>query len=219
MAELASRLSSTCFLLRNRANSALFQPPRYNLRTMTASDRSNDPIVPPANPGDRALFAAPAPEPRRSPLPFLLAGASILIALVVIFVLGRQGKQAASGPLPPDPYATNLPISGLAMSESTSLSGGKSTFLDGVVRNTGAKTVTGIIVQVTFANDESMPPQLETLPMSLIRTREPYVDTMPVGNVPIAPGQQREFRLIFENIGDNWNMQMPKITITQVETK
>ncbi len=105
------------------------------------------------------------------------------------------------------------------MSESTSLSGGKSTFIDGHIRNTGSSMVTGVVVQVLFRNEEQMPPQVETLPLTLIRTREPYVDTQPVSAAPMRPGDDREFRLIFESIPANWNMQMPEIHIVKADTK
>jgi len=105
------------------------------------------------------------------------------------------------------------------MSESTSLSGGKSTFIDGHIQNAGAETVSGITVQVIFRNDEAMPPQVETLPLSVIRTREPYIDIQPVSASPLKPGDQRDFRLIFETIPANWNTQMPEIHIISVDTK
>jgi hypothetical protein len=102
------------------------------------------------------------------------------------------------------------------MSESTSLSGGKSTFVDGHVQNTGDQTVTGITVQVLFRNDEGMPPQVETLPLSLIRMRQPYIDTQPVSAAPLKPGDGQDFRLIFEAIPANWNVQMPEIRVVEV---
>ena len=48
--------------------------------------------------------------------------------------------------------------------------------------------MTGITVQVIFRNDEAMPPQVETLPLTLIRTREPYIDTQPVSYVSPEAG-------------------------------
>ena len=133
---------------------------------------------------------------------------------------GGKAKAAAPDDYPAaGAYAANLPFSQLAMSESTSLSGGKSTFIDGHIKNTGDQTVTGITVQVLFRNNEAMPPQIETLPLSLIRTREPYIDTQPVSAAPLKPGDEREFRLIFESLPANWNMQMPEIRIIQVDTK
>src|SRR5258707_13418717 len=105
------------------------------------------------------------------------------------------------------------------MSESASLSGGKSTFIDGHIQNSGAQTVSGITVQVLFRNEEAMPPQIDTVPLSLVRTREPYIDTQSVASAPLKPGDERDFRLIFESIPANWNSQMPEIRVIQVETK
>ncbi len=92
-------------------------------------------------------------------------GVAGLVVLVVLVVLLLTGRHKAAGPPTIQPlaaYAANLPLSQLAMSESTSLSGGKSTFIDGHIQNTGTQTVSGITVQVLFRNDEAMPPQIET---------------------------------------------------------
>lgn len=180
---------------------------------------SDDQNARPESPGQ--LFAAPAQEPNSFPRgAILIAFGAVVLILVAIFLMSRGPKAVAPGTvLPLDAAAATLPISDVVMSESTSLSGGKSTYIDGHIRNTGAKTVTGVNVQVLFRNDVAMPPQVETLPLSLIRTREPYVDTQPVAAAPIAPGQDREFRLIFENINANWNVQIPEIHVTGVTTK
>ena len=148
-----------------------------------------------------------------------VAGVAVLVVLVVLLLMGRQ---KAAGPPTIQPlaaYAASLPLSQLAMSESTSLSGGKSTFIDGHIQNAGAQTVSGVTVQVLFRNNEAMPPQIETLPLSLIRTREPYVDTQPVSAAPLKAGDERDFRLIFESLPANWNMEMPEIRVIQVDTK
>jgi len=64
-----------------------------------------------------------------------------------------------------------------------------------------------------------MPPQVETLPVSLIRTRQPYIDTQPVSAAPLKPGDGQDFRLIFEDISANWNTQMPEVHVIQVTKK
>jgi Protein of unknown function (DUF2393) len=182
-----------------------------------------DSISEPRRIGDSApeMFASRPPE--RAPVPvaaWAIAGVVVLAVVVGLLIVGHRKPSAAANSIqPPAPYASNLPLSQLAMSESTSLSGGKSTFVDGHVQNTGDQTVTGITVQVLFRNDESMPPQIETLPLSLIRMREPYVDTQPVSAAPMKPGDGQDFRLIFENIAPNWNMQMPEVRIIQVTKK
>lgn len=159
------------------------------------------------------IFASGPPERGGIPiLAWVIAGAVVLaVAAGLVLTHARQKPSVGNGPQPLDPYAQSLAMSQLAMSESESLSGGKSTFIDGHVKNTGEKTINGITVQVLFQNGEGMPPAVETLPLTLVRTREPYVDTQPVSAVPLKPGDEREFRLIFETIPTNWNQQMPEI--------
>ena len=186
------------------------------------SDKRSEPVY--VERDDRAteIFAPPtsAATPRMPVSVWIIAG---LVVLAVVAGLVFAGRKKAEVPpntvLPLAAYAANLPLSQLAMSESTSLSGGKSTFVDGHIRNTGSQTVTGVTVQVIFHNDEAMPPQLETVPLALIRTREPYVDTQMVSAAPLKPGDEREFRLIFESIPTNWNYQMPEVHVVRVDTK
>ena len=148
-----------------------------------------------------------------------VAGLVVLVALVALLLMGRHKSTLPTTVQPLADYAASLPLSQLAMSESTSLSGGKSTYIDGHIQNTGNRTVTGVTVQAIFRNDEAMPPQIYTQPLSLIRTREPYVDTQPVSAAPLKPGDAQDFRLIFEAIPANWNMQLPEIRVIGVETK
>ena len=167
------------------------------------------------------MFVAKEPESSGMPVKaWAVAGVAMLAVFAAFTLMGRKKPAAAPNTIQPlAAYAPSLPLSQLAMSESTSLSGGKSTFVDGHIQNTGSQTVSGVTVQVLFRNDEAMPPQMETLPLSLIRTREPYIDTQPVGAAPLKPGDEREFRLIFESIPTNWNMQMPEVQVVGVESK
>jgi hypothetical protein len=150
---------------------------------------------------------------------WMIAGAVVLAILGALLLAGHRRAPVVTGVQPADAYAADLPLSQLQMSESTSLSGGKSTFIDGHIRNQGSAVVTGVTVQVLFKNEEQMPPQVETVPLTLIRTREPYVDTEPVRAEPLNSGDEREFRLIFESIPANWNMQMPEIRVIKVEKR
>ena len=105
------------------------------------------------------------------------------------------------------------------MSESASLSGAKVTYIDGHVRNDGPRTVTGAELQVLFGNDAGQPAQVEDVPLTLIRTHEPYIDTEAVSAAPLEPGSEHEFRLAFEDIAANWNQQFPAIHVTKVNAK
>ena len=155
-------------------------------------------------------------------IPLMAWGVAGLVVLVVIAGLLLATRRKPGLPRTVQPlaaYAASLPLSKLAMSESTSLSGGKSTYIDGQIKNAGTKTVTAITVQVLFANDEGMPPQVETEALPLIRTRQPYVDTQPVSASPLKPGDESEFRLIFESIPANWNSQMPVVQVVETAEK
>lgn len=167
------------------------------------------------------LFTSRPPE--RTPfniVPWAIAGAVVLLGIIVMVVAtNRKPGPPPNAILPLDPYAASLTFSGIELSEATSLSGGKSTYIDGKVKNIGDKTVTSATVQVLFANSEAMPPQVLTTPLTLIRTHEPYVDTQPISDAPMAPGDEREFRLVFEGIAANWNQQQPEIRVVKVSTR
>lgn len=167
------------------------------------------------------MFGAPREE--KGGVPPAVWGAAALVVVVVLGVLAFLGRN--KGPATPktlqaqDAYAAHLPLSQLAMSEAESLSGGKLTYLDGHVQNTGDKTVSGVTVQVVFANEEQMPPTVETVPLTLIRMKDPYIDTQPVSAAPVKPGEDREFRLTFEAVPENWNQQMPEVRVIQTDLK
>jgi Protein of unknown function (DUF2393) len=153
-------------------------------------------------------------------LPWAIAGAAILIGLGLLIAFGgrRSSAPLATGPglAPPDPYAADLAIGDLRMSEASNFAGGKVTYLDGKITNRGDRTLTNITVQVAFRNDLKQIAQKETLPLSLIRTREPYVDTQLMSASPLKPGEEREFRLIFDSVAPDWNQQYPEVRVVQV---
>lgn len=156
----------------------------------------------------------------RNWLPPAIAAAVVLIVAAVAILILQRGR----GPAPvtpvsatPDPYAVSLPISGLAMSESTNLAGGKVTYIDGHIVNKGNRTVTGITVQVLFRDAAQEVTQNETHPLKLIRTRDPYIDLEPVSAAPLKPGDERDFRLIFDAVSPDWDGAYPQIRIIRVE--
>jgi hypothetical protein len=105
------------------------------------------------------------------------------------------------------------------MSESSNFAGGKVTYVDGHIANTGNQTVTGITVQLAFRDYGNQLVQKETMPLNLIRMREPYVDTEPVAADPIKPADQRDFRLVLDHVAADWNGQYPEVRIIQVASK
>jgi uncharacterized protein DUF2393 len=153
-------------------------------------------------------------------LPWIVAGAVVLVALLILIFFTRHKRsevpQSATQMVPADAYAANLPITNLQMSEASNFAGGKVTYIDGHIANHGAQTITGIVAQVAFRSYTGEFAQRETLPLQLIRTREPYVDTQPVSAQPLKPGDERDFRLIFDNVSPDWNQTYPEIRIIQI---
>lgn len=171
-----------------------------------------------ADPGS-GLFRTAGPRERPSVLPWVLAGVVIVLVAAAVFLTTRADKRSPATAQAAAAYSSSLAMTDLQMSESSALSGVKVTYIDGQIRNLGPKTVIGATAQVVFSNDEQLPPQLETVPLTVIRTHEPYIDTQTLAAAPLGPGEQREFRLIFENLSSNWNQQLPVIRLTEVSTR
>lgn len=149
----------------------------------------------------------------------IAAGVVVLVvaAVVVFMEHNRGGATVAPITATADPYADSLPITGVAMSESANLAGGKVTYLDGHIANTGNRTVSGVTVQVLFRNPAHEVAQNETQQMRLIRTRDPYVDVEPVSAAPLKPNDERDFRLIFDSVTPDWDGAYPQVRILRVQ--
>jgi hypothetical protein len=144
---------------------------------------------------------------------------AVLVVLVLLLGRGRNAPKVTPVSAAADAYAASLPISGLAMSESANLSGGKLTYLDGHIANQGNRTVTGITAQVLFRNVAREVVRNETQQMKLIRMRDPYIDVEPMSAAPLKPGDGQDFRLIFDAVSQDWDGAYPEIRIIHVDTK
>jgi hypothetical protein len=167
-------------------------------------------------------LGAPFEKQERNWLPMAIsAGVIVLLAAALVLVLehGNGGSRVTPISAPADPYASNLSLTGLAMSESSNLSGGKVTYLDGHIANKGAATVTSISVQVLFRDSAHEVAQNETDPLMLIRMREPYIDVEPVSAAPLKPGAEQDFRLIFGRVSPDWDGAYPELRLVHIETR
>ena len=168
--------------------------------------------------GQVGMFAEPTAVAGRSfpvaAVALAVVAVLVLVASLAFFGRHRAAANAAAGQASAA-YAANVRLGGLEMSESTSLSGGKVTYVDGKITNAGTATVTGVTVAVSFPSDNGQA-QVETVPVYLIRMRQPEIDTEPMSAEPLAAGATKEFRLIFEDIKPDWNQQTPAIRVVGV---
>jgi hypothetical protein len=191
-------------------------------RRMPRCSFGNGCKIPLVSTGSEIDLVRPAEARERNWLPMAIAAAVVLIlAAVAVLVLEHGRPSATVTPISaaPDPYAASLPIASLAMSQSDNRVGGKTTYIDGHIANTGSRTVTGVTVQVLFRTFAHEVAQNETIPLKLIRTRVPYVDVEPVSAAPLKPGGEQDFRLIFDAVSPDWNGDYPEVRIIRVEGK
>jgi len=141
--------------------------------------------------------------------------AVIVVAVVAAFLL-RGKPKGASGP---PPYAASLKLSDFRMSAAENFVGATVSYVDGTVTNTGNKTVTHVLVEVTFKDEIGQTAQREEIPLQVLKTTGPYPEAVDFRVLPLAPAQSQTFRLTFEGISAQWNHQYPDIQVTDVAVK
>jgi len=168
-------------------------------------------------------LGAPVDERRRwNWIPMAAAAALVIAVVVAAFWMDGHKKQAestSSVSAGPDPYAASLPITNLTMSESSNLAGGKVTYIDGHIANVGNRIVTGVLVEVTFRDYANKVAQSQRMPLTVIRMREPYIDTGEIAATPMKPGAQQDFRLNIDMVSPDWAGALPEVTIAHVNFK
>ena len=152
-------------------------------------------------------------------IPLAIGVAAVLIVIGAFFFFGRKAANENSALATADPYAANLAISDIAMSTADNFAGQQVTYIEGKIANKGSKTVNGVLVQITFHDSLNQVAQKDTQRLMAITTREPYIDTAPLSSAPLKPGQTREFRLTFEHISADWNMQLPEIAVAKTSSE
>jgi hypothetical protein len=141
----------------------------------------------------------------KPPLSITLIGIALAVAILLAPVfLFHSHRQAPSHPPPEENYASNIVITGIKTSQTTSVSGVRTVTLEGHIANHGPATVTEIDVNVVFDNDNDADLESHTLPVNI---------------TPLTPHSDRNFHLDLQNIGENWNQQQPEIQILNVQTR
>jgi hypothetical protein len=117
------------------------------------------------------------------------------------------------------PYAAQLQISDIKMSQAQNFVGASVTYVDGNIANLGDKIVTHAVVRVTFKDSYGQIAQIEDVPIRLLQTSGPYPDTVDLAAARLAAGQTKPFRLIFEHVSEQWNQAAPELKIMDVTLK
>jgi hypothetical protein len=159
----------------------------------------------------------PTTEKESSAVRPILIG--IVIVGVIVGVLALILRSEQKKPAPPPAYAANLKFSDLQTSAAQNFVGATVSYIDGTITNTGDKTVTHAVVQITFKDELGQTAQREENAIRVLRSGGPYDEAVDLTAAPLAPGQSDKFRLTFENISAQWNHAYPDLQITQVGLK
>ena len=191
-----------------------------NERRVTASEPNGGTIHIMAIASTFAPFFGPPPgteEQSRPPLiPIAIGVVAVLAAIGLFAFFGRNTSDRTAPGTTADPYAANLVISDVAMSTAANFAGQQVTYMEGKIKNNGNKTVNNVLLQIVFKDSLGQVVQREPgQRLMVITTREPYIDTAPLANAPLRPGQTKEFRQTFEHVSGDWNMQLPEITVVK----
>ncbi len=164
-------------------------------------------------------FIEPSPptEQQESHARPVLIGVVLVVALISGLALLSLGKH--KGQAPPHPYAANLQLSNIKMSAAENFVGASVTYIDGTVTNAGNQTVTHAVVHVIFRNSMNEIAQAEDVPLLVLQTGGPYPDAVDLHTSPLAPGQNKQFRLTFEHVTTDWNQAYPELQVTGVTLK
>ena len=188
----------------------------------------NDPAAgssqPPTPHREPVLFAPETPSSNsaaegveRNWMPWIIALIVICCGLGLAFWLGRPAANSYGDGV--DPYAKSVALGNIQVSQASNFAGDQLTYVDGTIENRGNRTITAMTLQAAFPNEMGDAPQILQAPLSLVRSRDPYVDTQPISAAPLAPGKSQDFRLVFDNVSPMWNQSPPSLRIIDIGTR
>lgn len=148
---------------------------------------------------------------------FIVIAIAVVVGLVLVAALLLREPVKTAPKIPP--YACKLQISDVKMSQAQNFVGASVTYIDGTVANLGDKTVSYAVIRVTFRDLYGQVAQIEDVPIKLLQTSGPYPDTVGLAAAPLASGQTKPFRLIFEHVSEQWNQAAPELKIIDVNVK
>lgn len=187
------------------------------------NDPGSGPAQTPTPHREPVLFTTEDPSVNRSAegqdrnwVPWIVALVVICFGLGIVYWLGRPAANSSSSI---DPYSKNVVLGHVQVSQASNFAGDQLTYVDGTIANRGNRTLTSMTLQASFPSETGNAPQILQAPVSLIRSRDPYVDTQPISAAPLAAGQTKDFRLVFDNVSPMWNQTPPALRIVEITTR
>lgn len=148
-------------------------------------------------------------EKHRSLWPYLIAGAVIVVAVVVglgLFSTHKAKHSPATTSLPFGPaekaYVSNVRFEQPKMSRYANMLHQEVTYVTGEIYNNGNRTIANMQVTMQFHDVQN----------HVVYSKS--VRPLGANPKPLGPGQMRSFDLGFDQIPDTWNEVYPTIQVT-----
>ena len=145
---------------------------------------------------------------RRDPAPLMIGAIVVLLGAGVAFYLFWQSQQrAGSVPLltpEAEAYLPLLDLSDVAMAASDTFLEQTLVEITGTIKNRGERTIALVEINCVFR-------EINGIEIA----REPRVVIGPRTG-PLAPQQEKSFRLAFDNLPPDWNQALPNLFVAQI---
>jgi hypothetical protein len=143
------------------------------------------------------------------PIPVLVAGSVVVVALIVAGVyLSRSpaGTPSSEPSASADAkaYLPKLHLSDVSMKATENFMKQQVVEIEGKVSNNGSRSLQSLDIYCLFSGFDG---------------REVYRERVPVlqaKSTPLKPGETRSFRLPFDSLPDTWNQALPRMVIAQI---
>lgn len=153
-------------------------------------------------------MASQAQTRARLPLPLLVVGILVVIALVLGGLYLSRTPSSANTPVAPSgeakAYLPNLQLSDVSMNAAENFMQQQVVEVQGKITNNGPRPIKSIDVYCFFRGVDGK---------YVYRERVPIVQAK---DGPLKPGDTRHFRLPFDNLPDTWNQAQPQLVIAQI---
>ena len=140
----------------------------------------------------------------------VIAGVVFVVAVLAgLYLVIQQQSQPEVPPPPPsqeaEDYLAKLGVTDLRLSAEENFLRQQVTYLDGLLSNQGGRTILQLKLRLYFR---------DTLNQVILREDH---DVIRAGSAPLAGGESREFRLLFDHIPVSWNRQVPQFQLVAME--
>lgn len=143
----------------------------------------------------------------------LILAAILLIGLIVYLPRApRAARTPTAGELPPQPTGNQLQLTNLKIVPAPA---GNTVALDAQMLNNGNTEVTGVAVDATFEDASGAGVGTVQAKVMGIQGGTGGI-TEELTKTPIKPGQTRAVRMVFDQVPQGWNHQLPKLTVAAV---